>query len=291
MKIPFTKMQASGNDFIVIDEFETLLIPDEKKPGAVRRMADRHFSIGSDGVIFIQKSKIADVKFAFYNPDGSIAEMCGNGIRCFARYMYERGLVKKEKIMAETLAGLIAPEVIIENGAVTNVMVDMGAPRIKRKDIVVSGDPESVLIGETINVDGEEYEITAAGMGNPHAIIFSDNLDSMDVKGIGSKIRNARDIFPPGTNVHFVEKVGRNEFKIRSYERGVEDETLACGTGICASAAAAFLNDLVDDKKILFHSKGGDLRVELETDDKEITRVYLTGPAEEVFNGEIKAEL
>ncbi len=290
IKLPFTKMHATGNDFIVINEFDNVLIPKKDKSRIVNKISNRHFGIGSDGVIFIKPSKIADVKFSFYNPDGTTAEMCGNGIRCLAKYVYERKIVQKEKIGVDTLAGIIIPRLDIVDGIVKWVRVDMGKPHLKRGEIGILGDPDADFMGETIEIDQEKYEITAIGMGNPHAIVFSQDVDDIDVKDMGSKIRHL-DLFSNGVNVHFVQKVGRNEFRIRSYERGVEDETLACGTGICAAGVCAILNTVADSNMILFHARGGDVTIELETDKEKIKRVYLIGSAEEVFNGEIEVEI
>jgi len=288
MKIPFTKMHGTGNDFILIDEFKRVLIPKDKKGKFVKRISDRHFGIGSDGVIFIQKSGKADVKFLFYNPDGSEGEICGNGIRCFAKYVYERGIVRNRSIRVETGAGIVIPRLLLSSGKVNEVRVDMGMPRLRRRDIPVSGNPNSLLIDEDVSINGDSFRITAIGMGNPHAILFVEDVERVDVIGIGRKIRLHTALFPNGTNVHFVENVGKNEFKIRSYERGVENETLACGTGICASAVAAFINGIVTSKKgILFHARGGDINIDLDIEDGDISRVFLTGPAEEVFIGKI----
>lgn len=289
MKIPFTKMQAAGNDFVLIDEFEGVLIPDREKSEFVLNVSDRHFGIGSDGVIFIQKSGVYDVKFSFYNPDGAQAEMCGNGIRCLAKYVYDRGISRKGRIDVETLKGAVTAEPLVESGTVREVRVDMGAPYLKRADIPVSGKPDDGFVDQRVEIDEDLYMITAVGMGNPHAIIFSENLEDIDVVGIGRSIRNYTDLFPNGTNVHFVQNTGDNEFRIRSYERGVEDETLACGTGICASAVAAVLNDIADrNSAIEFHALGGSLKVEFEMENEKIGRIFMTGPAETVFWGEIE---
>ncbi len=288
MKIPFTKMQATGNDFVLIDESKKILIPEEKKPDFVANISDRHFGIGSDGVIFIQKSRRYDVKFSFYNPDGTKAEMCGNGIRCFAKYIYEKGISKKGRIEIETSTGLIVAEPLVESGMVREVRVDMGAPYLKRREIPVSGNPGERFINQVVKINGNFYRITAVGMGNPHAVIFSENLGDINVKEIGRDIRYYTDMFPNGINVHFAQKINNNEFKIRSYERGVEDETLACGTGICASAVAAVLNKLADkNKPIEFHALGGFLKIEFEITNEKIKRIFMTGPAEIVFFGEI----
>lgn len=280
MNIQFTKMHGAGNDFIIINEFQKVLIPEKNKSEFSARVSDRHFGIGSDGVIFVQKSKTEDAKMLFYNPDGSRAEICGNGIRCFAKYLYDTGIVKKKKIRVETFSGMVVPEILDETGKITNIRVNMGSPIVE-------------FINRIFRIDGNSYKITSVNMGNPHAILFLDNIENINVRTIGSSIRNLKKLFKNGTNVHFVQKIGKNRFKIRSYERGVEDETLACGTGICAAGVAAVLNRLANgEKPIKFHARGGDLTIELETDNKnKIKRVYMAGPAEEVFTGEIKFQL
>ena len=280
MKLKFTKMHGAGNDFILINEFNEILISPENKQEIVAKISDRHFGIGSDGVIFIQKSEKDDIKFSFYNPDGSIAEMCGNGIRCFARYAYEKGILRKERMNVETLAGTLVPELIVKDGIVNLVKVDMGTPKVE-------------FLNKEIEVGENKYTISSVSMGNPHAVLSCTDVNSVDVIKIGREIRNHITIFPRGTNVHFVEKTGRNEFKIRTYERGVENETLACGTGICASAVASALNNKVANKfgEILFHAKGGDISVLLEFKEREVTKVYLLGGAEYVFEGEIDVKI
>ncbi len=268
MRIPFTKMQGTGNDFVLIDEFDRVLIPKSKKSEFTSKISDRHFGIGSDGVIFVQRSDRFDAKFYFYNPDGSLAEMCGNGVRCIARYLHDRRKVKKNKLEIETLTGLITAE-INEN----QVRVDMGIPEIE-------------FVDKVIDICGDSYRVTSVRMGNPHAVLFFDDIERIDIRKIGKKIMQLKE-FPEGVNVHLVQKLREGEFRIRSYERGVYGETLACGTGICASGVAAFLKKL-SGKEMEFHASGGDLKIELDTESEKITRVYLTGPAEFVFDGEIE---
>ncbi|MBD3389276.1 MAG: diaminopimelate epimerase [Candidatus Altiarchaeales archaeon] len=290
MEVKFTKMQGTGNDFVVVDEWNGEVVPTGEKEGFVRRVCARHFGVGADGLIFVQKSKTADVNFVFYNPDGSRAEMCGNGIRCLAKYVYEHKLIGERHIEAETLAGTKTLDLEVLEDVVVEVRVNMGAPQVKRGEAQVAGDPKGTLIDEKIMIHGFEYNITSVGMGNPHAIIFYGDLEEVDLKTIGPRIRHYGNLFPNGVNVHFVEEQGENEFRIRTYERGVEDETLGCGTGICASAVAAVLNKKADpDKPIRFHARGGDVKVELETNGRDIKEVYLIGPAEEVYTGKIRA--
>jgi len=290
MLVGFTKMHGAGNDFIVVDEWSGEIVPEEKKRDFVRMACDRHFGIGSDGLIFVQKSRTRDINFVFYNPDGSRAEMCGNGIRCLAKYAFEHGLVRRQRMSIETLAGGKAVELTVVEDAVVEVKVDMGRPQVRRGEAQVAGDPKEKFVGQKVAIDGGDYVITAVGMGNPHAVIFHGNVESVEVRDVGAKVRRHTKLFPNGTNVHFVEKAGDNAFRVRTYERGVEDETLACGTGICASAVAAVLNGMADMKRpLLFHARGGDVKVRLEGTPDDIRRAYLIGPAEEVFTGEIEA--
>lgn len=286
-KISFTKMHAAGNDFIVIDETSKITVPEGDKPCFVEKACKRHFGVGADGAIFIQKSSVCDLKFHFFNPDGTNAEMCGNGIRCLAKYARENGLTGKDEMMVETLAGNLTIRMAVEDGKMISSTVDMGAPRMKNKEIPVEGDPDKMSVEREIEAKGEKYEITAVSMGNPHAVIFTEDVDSLDVKKHGANIRYSN-TFPNGANAHFVEKTGENQFRIRTYERGVEDETLACGTGICASAVAAILTGKADaGENILFHSLGGDLSIKVETENQIPLRVLMSGDAETVFTGQI----
>lgn len=287
MTVCFVKMQGAGNDFIVVDEWQSIVVPEGKKPSFVSRVSDRHFGVGSDGVIFAQNSRLADARFVFYNPDGSRAEMCGNGIRCLAKFLYEKGYVRKKCMLLETRAGMKELELKVLKGRVVEVKVGMGAPQLKRGEAQVAGRHGVMMVGEYVPDLG--VKVTAVGMGNPHAVVFVDDVDSIDVVSLGRKIRHYKKLFPNGINAHFVQKTKENEFRIRTYERGVEDETLACGTGICASAVAAVLNKKADPKKpIILHARGGKLKVELKMNKgDEITDVYLIGPAVEVFKGKI----
>lgn len=288
-KAHFLKMQAAGNDFILIDEIRSMVVPDSERKEFVVRMCERHFGVGSDGVIFVRSSGKCDVRFMFYNPDGSEAEMCGNGLRCFVKYVYERGIARKSRIRVETRAGVIEAEPVLKGSIVKEVRLDMGRPSVRRRDIPVAGSPDERFVDQTVQVNGSAYRITAVGMGNPHAVIFSDDVGKIDVPKEGRWIREHTSLFPNGMNVHFVQKVADDEFRIRTYERGVEDETLACGTGICASAVAVFLQGMVDGKEpILFHARGGNLRIELIIEEDEVKRIFLTGPVEEVFSGEMR---
>ena len=284
--IEFTKMHAAGNDFIVVGETQRIIVPEEEKPVFVEKACRRHFGVGADGAIFIQKSSKADLKFHFFNPDGSQAEMCGNGIRCMAKYAYEKGLVEEKEITAETLAGILKLHLKVVDAKVREVKVDMGAPRINVEDIPAAGNPGDHIINEEIMSGGFEHKVTAVGMGNPHAVIQLNNIIEIDVKTIGSRIRNHTALFPNGANVNFIQQKNQNEYNIRTYERGVEAETLACGTGICASAVATVLTGKSSPgDEIIFHARGGDLKVKVDVEDDMPTRVWLTGSAQKVFEG------
>ena len=234
----------------------------------------------------MRKSSTADARFHFFNPDGTVAEMCGNGIRCFAKYLHDRGLVRKREMRIETLAGVKVVSLRIAGGAAVEATVGMGAPQVRRGEAQVSGDPGGVMVNEKLVFGGLSYGVTAVGMGNPHAVVFVDDVDAVDVPSVGRIIRSSKTVFPNGVNVHFVQSSGVNEFRIRTYERGVEGETLACGTGICASAVAAVLNGRADAAKpLMFHARGGDIKIALEMEGHAVKAVYLTGPAETVFEG------
>ncbi|MFH0861418.1 MAG: diaminopimelate epimerase [Candidatus Altiarchaeota archaeon] len=291
MKVPFTKMQGVSNDFILVDELEQEIVPSDKKPGFAVFAADRHTGIGSEGVIFVQKSDNVDAKFVFYNPDGTVAEMDGNGIRCFAKYLYDNGHVDRTNISVETAAGVKSLVLTLFNDKVEMVRVDMGSPQLSREQIGIAGKPGDTYIGVELTVLGQTYKVTCVGTGNPHAVLFVEDVEKVDVLRIGKAIMNMKKEFTRGINVHFVEKAGGSEYKIRSYERGVENETLACGTGACACAVAAVLNGRSDmDRTFVFHARGGDLNVKLESASGKVGRMLLTGPAVEVFKGEMEYE-
>jgi diaminopimelate epimerase len=240
----------------------------------------RKFGIGGDGLILILPSKSADLKMRMFNPDGSEAEMCGNGIRCFARYAFERHIVDDTQLRVETAAGIKSLKLLTRGGKVEAVKVDMGQPRLKRSEIPMRGDEADRVIREPIKVDGRKFDITAVSMGNPHVVIFEDNVSSFDVERFGPQIETHR-AFPQRTNVHFVQVCSSSELVMRTWERGA-GITLACGTGACAVAVAAALNEKTG-KRVQTHLPGGDLLIEWNGDN----RVHMTGPAEFVFEGEI----
>ncbi len=279
--LPFVKMHGCGNDYIYVDCRERVL---DDPAALARRVSDRHFGVGADGLILICPSERADYEMRMFNADGSEAEMCGNGIRCFAKYLYDRGLIQGETTRIETGAGIRVVQVFPEQGRAARLRVDMGAPRLERGDIPMEGPPGRVVDQElTIEPPGEgpvTLRVTAVSMGNPHCVIYVDSVDDYPVEANGSLVENHR-LFPQRTNVEFVEVLGRDELKMRVWERG-SGETLACGTGAAAAAVASVLNGKTD-RRVVVHVVGGELRLEWADDGQ----VYLTGPAEEVFEGVI----
>jgi diaminopimelate epimerase len=271
----FTKMHGCGNDYIFVDGFSERVA----RPSALaRRMSDRHFGVGGDGLILILPSKRADLRMRMFNADGSEAEMCGNGIRCLSKYAYERGLARKRRITVETKAGVHTLENTVRGGKVRAVRVDMGLPRLERSEVPMRGRAGRV-VGEPFPIDGVTYEITALSMGNPHCVIYVDGVESFPVTEVGPKIETHRR-FPHRTNVEFVEILSPGEVSVRTWERGA-GETLACGTGASAVCVAGVLAGKTE-RLVTAHLLGGTLELEWAEDD----RVYMTGPAEEVFTGE-----
>ena len=269
----FTKMHGIGNDYVYVNCFEESV----KNPAEVSKfVSDRHFGIGSDGLILISPSAIADFRMNIYNADGSQAEMCGNGIRCVAKY----GLTDKTEISVETLAGIKYLRLQVENGKVASVEVNMGAPILEPKEIPVAVE-ESPVVNVPVEVKGKIYHMTCVSMGNPHAIIFMNNVKDLDIAAIGPYFEN-HTVFPKRTNTEFVEVLDRNTVNMRVWERG-SDETLACGTGACATTVACILNDKTENE-VTVHLLGGDLKIRW---DREANQVYMTGPATVVFDGEI----
>lgn len=273
----FTKMHGIGNDYVYVNCFEESV----KNPAEVSKfVSDRHFGIGSDGLILISPSAIADFRMNIYNADGSQAEMCGNGIRCVAKYVYDYGLTDKTEISVETLAGIKYLRLQVENGKVASVEVNMGAPILEPKEIPVAVE-ESPVVNVPVEVKGKIYYMTCVSMGNPHAIIFMNNVKDLDIAAIGPYFEN-HTVFPKRTNTEFVEVLDRNTVNMRVWERG-SDETLACGTGACATTVACILNDKTENE-VTVHLLGGDLKIRW---DREANQVYMTGPATVVFDGEI----
>ena len=273
----FTKMHGLGNDYVYVNCFEEKI---DNPPAVARYVSDRHFGIGSDGLIMINPSKVADFEMEMYNADGSRGEMCGNGIRCVAKYVYDYGLTDKTQISVETLGGIKYLDLTVEDGKVALVKVDMGKPELKAELIPIVSDNEQVL-DEPIEVDGKEYRMTGVSMGNPHTVIYVDDVKNLDLETIGPKFEN-HERFPKRINTEFVRCIDRHTVEMRVWERG-SGETLACGTGACAVAVASILNNLTDTQ-VTVKLLGGDLQIEW---DKEKDRVFMTGPAKVVFDGVI----
>lgn len=273
----FTKMHGLGNDYVYVNCFEEKI---DNPPAVARFVSDRHFGIGSDGLIMINPSKTADFEMEMYNADGSRGEMCGNGIRCVAKYVYDYGLTDKTQISVETLGGIKYLDLTVEDRKVSLVKVDMGKPELEADLIPIISEREQV-IDEPIEVDGKEYHMTGVSMGNPHAVIYVDDVKGLDLEKIGPKFEN-HERFPKRINTEFVHCIDRQTVEMRVWERG-SGETLACGTGACAVAVSSILNNLTDTQ-VTVKLLGGDLQIEW---DREKDRVFMTGPATVVFDGVI----
>ena len=284
----FTKMEGCGNDYVYVNGFAEQ-VAQAKKPELARRISDRHFGVGADGLIFINPTKEADFEMEMYNADGSRAEMCGNGIRCVGKYVYDKGLTDKDRIAVLSAGTVRHLELTVENqkevskdrGEVTRVRVNMGAPILQPERIPVAAKGERV-VNEAIRAGRRKYRMTCVSMGNPHAVLFGRGVEKLRLDRIGPLFEN-HVRFPDRVNTEFVEVLDRRHILMRVWERGT-GQTLACGTGCCAAAVAGVLNDLTDDK-ITVKLLGGTLDIEW---DRKADIVYMTGPAAFVFEGEIK---
>ncbi len=275
--IKFTKMQGTGNDYLLIDSRNRPIANLKKLAVSI---CDRHYGVGSDGILILLNSKTADYRMRIFNPDGSEAEMCGNGIRSFAKYLYDNRLINKKQVDIETSAGIKRLVLNVTGKKVRSVVVNMGAPILQRERIPMIGKP-GMVINEALRLDdGTTFDITSLSMGNPHLVVFVEDIDRFPVDKYGPLLEN-HPLFPNRTNVEFVKVISRKEVAQRTWERGT-GETLSCGTGASAVTAACMLNKMTD-RKILIHLRGGDLKIEWREDDNNI---YLTGPTVEVFRGE-----
>ena len=274
----FTKMQGAGNDYVYVNCFaETIADPRQ----TAIQVSNRNFGIGSDGLILIMPSEKADLRMRMFNSDGSESEMCGNGIRCVAKYAFDHGILAKTEITAETGAGILTLQLVPgKDGKIEKVRVNMGPPHLTRAEIPMTGEASAQVIAEPLTILDRTFRITCASMGNPHCVIFVEDVETYPVLTYGPLIEN-HVLFPRRTNVEFVQIISRTEVRQRTWERGA-GETLACGTGSSAVTAACVLNGLTE-KTILNHLSGGDLEMEWAEDGN----IYMTGPAVEVFNGEI----
>lgn len=280
----FTKMHGCGNDYIYVDGFKEH-ISQEKKPEIVKELSDRHFGIGGDGVIFINPSEDADFEMEMYNMDGSRAEMCGNGIRCVAKFVYDKGLTDKTSISVISCGRVKYLDLTIEEGKVSTVKVNMGSPILKAEEIpVITENGKEAVISQDIEVDGKSYKMTCVSMGNPHAVVFMDDVAGLAIEKIGPLFeKHTR--FPKRINTEFVKVIDKDTIEMRVWERGT-GETLACGTGACACTVACILNGLTNEE-ITVKLLGGVLQIQW---DREADIVYMTGPAMTVFEGEIEIE-
>lgn len=276
----FTKMQGCGNDYVYINGFTEKI---EDKPAFVRAVSDRHFGVGGDGAIFINPSEEADFEMEMYNADGTRAEMCGNGIRCVAKYVYDKGMTDKEQVSIVSFGNVKYVDLYVEDGLVSSVKVNMGAPILDAEKVPVKST-KSQSVDEPITVNGKEYRMTCVSMGNPHAVIFMEDIAKFDIVSIGPLFEN-HEVFPNRTNTEFVEVVDRTHVNMRVWERGT-GETLACGTGCCATVVACVLNGLTEDK-VTVRVLGGEIEIQW---DREANLVYMTGPAVIVFEGEFPWE-
>ena len=272
----FTKMEGCGNDYVYVNGFEEKI--DNPNEVAIA-VSDRHFGIGSDGLIIINPSEVADFKMCMYNADGSEGKMCGNGIRCVAKYVYDFKLTDKDVITVETLSGIKTLKLKGENGKVKTVRVNMGAPILECDKVPVKYDDEK-MINKPVKVDGKTFNITCVSMGNPHAVTFINDTDNLEIEKIGPKFEN-NEIFPDKVNTEFIQIIDKKTVKMRVWERG-SGETFACGTGACASVVASVLNRLTENK-VTVKLLGGELEIEYNQDENT---VYMTGPARVVFTGE-----
>lgn len=277
-ELEFVKAQGTGNDFIIVDDLQGKLNNFDLASLATR-MCNRNFGIGADGLILIMPSDIADYRMRIMNSDGSEAEMCGNGIRCFGRYLFDRGIAN-ELMTVETLAGIKTVDVITNGSQVTGFTVSMGVPHLNAKDIPVDGY-DGKVISRPIDIEGSRFNITCVSMGNPHCVIFVDAVDAVPLEELGPKIETNA-IFPKKINVEFAQVLNKDEVKVRVWERGA-GITLACGTGACATVVAGVLNDKLDRQAIV-RLPGGSLRIDWD----ETGELYMTGPAEEVFTGRFR---
>ena len=273
----FTKMEGCGNDYVYVNGFEEKI--DNPNEVAIA-VSDRHFGIGSDGLIIINPSEVADFKMCMYNADGSEGKMCGNGIRCVAKYVYDFKLTDKDVITVETLSGIKTLKLNVENGKVKTVRVNMGAPILECDKVPVKYDDEK-MINKPVKVDGKTFNITCVSMGNPHAVTFINDTDNLEIEKIGPKFEN-NEIFPDKVNTEFIQIIDKKTVKMRVWERG-SGETFACGTGACASVVASVLNRLTENK-VTVKLLGGELEIEYNQDENT---VYMTGTCKSCFYGRI----
>ena len=271
----FTKMHGLGNDYVCINCFRERV---EDPSGFARTLCDRHYGIGADGLILICPSKVSDFKMEIYNSDGSVAGKCGNGIRCLGKYVYDYRLTGKETLSIETKSGIRNMHLHIQDGKACGAMVDMGVPRLNAHSIPILSEKD-LVINDPIEVQKKNYRMTGISMGNPHAVIFSEEINGISLEETGRELE-FHPRFPERANIEFCHVTARDRMEIRVWERGV-GETLACGTGACAAVVASVLNDLTDEE-VIVKLLGGELSVRW---DRKVNHVFLEGPAVKVFDG------
>lgn len=276
----FTKMHGCGNDYVYVDLMQESV---DDKSHAALKLSDRHFGIGGDGVIYIQKGKNADFEMVMYNADGSRGAMCGNGIRCVAKYCYDNGLTDKTSFTIESMGAVKYIDVNVENGEVVSAKVDMGAPSLDKNDVPVNVD-STKAIREKITVADRNFEMTCVSMGNPHAVMFIDEHPSdFNLEKYGKLLEQNATLFPDRVNAEFAKIIDRKNIEMRVWERGA-GETLACGTGACATAVAAIVNGFADND-VTIHLIGGDLQISWSGNESD--SVFMTGGASTVFTGDV----
>lgn len=282
MEVPFIKMHGIGNDYIYIDalkgEFPKYM-KEEILPDLSRKISDRHFGVGSDGLILILPSDIADFRMRIFNADGSEAKMCGNGVRCVGKYVYDLGFTTKRHISIETNSGIKYLELIEGENGVESIIVDMGSPFFKRGDIPAKGNPDEEMNDEMLESSGNTYLVNGVSMGNPHGVVYVNEVENLDLPKIGPDLER-NEVWPDRANIEFVKIMNADEIKVRVWERGSE-ETMACGTGACASAVASYKKGLTNPD-VTVHLLGGDLKISY---DQSKNKVKMSGPAEFVCKG------
>lgn len=288
INLKFSKMEGLGNDYVVIDESKAEIIPENKKPSISAELCKRRFSVGADGVIFVSPptDENADIRFRIFNADGSEAEMCGNGIRCFGKFIYENNILNKEKIPVETLGGLKELVLNVDEGIVKSTKVDMGLSTFLTQNIPMKSDKQEFL-DEELLVEGIPLKMTVLSVGNPHAVVFTDDLNSVPLENLGQRIEY-HSAFPKRINVHFVHVIKDDEIEMVTWERGT-GVTLACGTGATSSVLAGYRLGLLNEN-VLVHLPGGELRIAIYQQEGQLG-AHMKGGAEMVFEGEIEVKI
>lgn len=281
-EIPFVKMQGIGNDYIYIDTLgggNPDYLEESKVPELSRKISDRHFGVGTDGLILILPSNCADFRMRIFNADGSEAKMCGNGVRCVAKYVKDLGFTDKDVITVQTESGIKTLRLFSDENGVREVEVDMGSPYFKRGEIPATGPADETMEDQILTADGKEFKVTGIGMGNPHGVIYVDDVETLDLLKIGPQLENSP-VWPDRANIEFVQVISPSDIKVRVWERG-SGETMACGTGACAAAVDSFKKGKTKPE-VTVNLRGGKLRIKYDT---SVNKVFMTGGAEFVAEG------